>query len=234
MGRYTLSIQTYDNQTINLRFNQQGKFESKVSLRTIDCLTTQFKDKESFIARLKQDYIIEDINITYLANKIVKNTYVAFEDKKDLTKIAMIDKSNIDVNNSVFNSHMYDFFNMLEDEKFFVFAINSDLLTYKQKEYIEVRIVDGNYDKFYEDKIKNYSSSYLQFRNILFLMELYKMKKQLPKVEIPAEEDTEYYDPDEDNLYSEEEKRQYQEYMDSLPDELPDYYDDDFEKVKRV
>ncbi len=234
MGRYTLSLQTYDNQIINLRFNQQGKFESKVSLRTIDSLTTQFKDKESFIARLKQDYIIEDIKITYLANKIVKNTYVAFEDKKDLTKIAMIDKSNIDVNNSVFNGHMYDFLDMLEDEKFFVFAINSDLLTYKQKEYIEVRIVDGNYDKFYEDKIKSYSSSYLQFRNIIFLMELYKIKKQLLKVEIPAVEDIEYYDPDEDNLYSEEEKRQYQEYMDNLPDELPDYYDDDFEKVKRV
>lgn len=234
MGRYTLSLQTYDNQIINLRFNQQGKFESKVSLRTIDSLTTQFKDKESFIARLKQDYIIEDIKITYLANKIVKNTYVAFEDKKDLTKIAMIDKSNIDVNNSVFNGHMYDFLDMLEDEKFFVFAINSDLLTYKQKEYIEVRIVDGNYDKYYEDKIKSYSSSYLQFRNILFLMELYKIKKQLLKVEIPAVEDIEYYDPDEDNLYSEEEKRQYQEYMDNLPDELPDYYDDDFEKVKRV
>ena len=234
MGRYTLSMLTYDNQTINLRFNQQGKFESKVSLRTIDSLTTHFKDKESLIARLKQNYIIEDINITYLANRMMKSTYVAYEDKKDLVKLDMIDNSNIDINNSVFNGYMYDFLHMLEDREFFLFAINSDLLTYKQKEYLELRIINGNYDKFYEDKIKSYSSSYLQFRNLLFLMEHYKIKKQLPEVQIQSEEEIEYYDPDEDNLYSEDEKRQYQEYMDSLPDELPDYYEDDFEKVKRV
>jgi len=238
MGRYTLTMETYDNQTVNVCFKEASKMASKVSLKTIDKFTTEAANQNDLLKRLETNLNVKNINITYLYNKDVKTTPIAYGDKKDLAKLSMITDSTIDTNNSVFNRYMYKFLEMLEEKKFFSYAMSSDLLTLKQKEYIEMRIYYGEYTKFVEDKLKSHSSTYLQFRNILFLMEEYmllKQKQTVQNVTSPCDEEDER-DPDEENLYSEEEKRQFQEYMDNLPDEVPDYLDEDEEKqkVKRV
>lgn len=225
MGRYTLTMETYDNQTVNVCFKEASKTTSKVSLKTIDKFTTGVANQKDLLKRLETNLNVKNINITYLYNKIVKTTPIAYEDKKDLTKLNMISDSAIDVNNSVFNRHMYKFLELLEDKKFYSYAMCSDLLTLKQKEYIEMRIYYGVYTKFIEDKLKSHSSTYHQFRNMLFLMEEYMLLKQSQNLVAAASlsEEEDERDPDEENLYSEEEKRKYQEYMDNLPDE---YYDD--------
>lgn len=237
MGRYTLTMETYDNQTVNVCF-KEAKMASKVSLKTIDKFTTEASNQKDLLKRLDTDLNIKNINITYLYNKEVKIAPIAYGDKRDLTRLSMLNDSTIDINNSVFNHNMYKFLELLEEKKFFLYAMGSNLLTLKQKEYIELRIYYGIYTQFNEDKLKLHSSSYHQFRNILFLMEEYILLKQIQTAPVVAstcdEEDD--HDPDEENLYSEEEKRKFQEYMDNLPDEIPDYLDEDYEKqkVKRV
>ncbi len=238
MGRYTLTMETYDNQTVNVRFNEAGKMTSKVSLKTIDKFTTETTDENDLLKKLKVNLKIKNIDITYIFNKEIRTTPIAYNDKKDLAKIKMISNSAIDTNNSVFNKVIYEFLELLEEKSFFLYAMGSDLLTIKQKEYIEMRIYYGVYTKFYEDKLKLHSSSYHQFRNILFLIEKYTLIKQNKNVPEPVTDMEEFddHDPDEENLYSEEEKRKFQEYMDSLPDGVPDYLEeeDEMQKVKRV
>ncbi len=238
MGRYTLTMETYDNQTINICFKEASKMTSKVSLKTIDKFTTEAINQKDLLKRLDTDLNVKNINMTYIINKGIRTTPIAYQDKKDLAKLNMNTDSTIDINNSVFNHHMYKFLELLEEKKFYAYAMCSSLLTLKQKEYIELRIYYGVYTKFNEDKLKLHSSSYHQFRNILFLMEEYMLKKQSQNIIDPVSdtEDFDNHDPDEENLYCEEEKRKFQEYMDNLPDEIPDYFDDDYEKqkVKRV
>jgi|GEM_PF-2588215 len=240
MGRYTLTMETYDNQTVNVCFKEANKTASKVSLKTIDKFTTDVANQKDLLERLETNLNVKNINITYLYNKVIKTTPIAYRDKKDLTKLSMVTDSTIDTNNSVFNRYMYKFLEMLEEKKFFSYAMGSDLLTLKQKEYIEMRIYYGDYTKFIEDKLKSHCSTYLQFRNILFLMEEYMLLKQMQTAPIEAStyDEEDERDPDEDNLYSEEEKRKYQEYMDNLPDEFCCHGDmeEDYEmqKIKRV
>lgn len=240
MGRYTLTMETYDNQTVNVCFNEADKMASKVSLKTIDKFTTDATNQKDLLERLETNLNVKNINITYLYNKTIRTTPIAYGDKKDLTKLSMISDSTIDTSNSVFNRHMYKFLEMLEERKFFCYAMSSNLLTHKQKEYIEMRIYYGVYTSFIEDKIKSHSGTYHQFRNILFLMEEYtllKQKKAAPNVSIICDEEDER-DPDEEHLFSEEEKREYQEYMDNLPDEFYCHGDmeEDYgvQKIKRV
>lgn len=240
MGRYTLTMETYDNQTVDVCLKEASKMTSKVSLKTIDKFTTDVANQQDLLKRLETKLNVKNIDITYLYNKAIKTTPIAYGDKKDLTRLNMITDSVIDTNNSIFNHHMYKLLELLEEKKFFSYAMCSDLLTLKQKEYIEMRIYYGVYTKFIEDKLKSHSSTYHQFRNILFLMEEYMLLKQRQNITEAASvgDEEDERDPDEENLYSDEEKRQYQEYMENLPDE---YYDDrDIEedygrqKTKRV
>jgi len=238
MGRYTLTMETYDNQTVNVCFKEASKATSKVSLKTIDELTTKVTNQEDLLRRLETKFDIKNINITYLYNKTIRTTPIAYEDKKDLTKLKMIADSTIDTNNGIFNDYMQKFLKLLEEKKFFSYAMCSNLLTLKQKEYIEMRIYSDLDLKFIENKLKSHSSSYYQFRNILFLMEEYMLLKQRQNtVEVASIcDDEDERDPDEENLYSEEEKIQYQEYMDNLPDEYHGDIDDedDYKRTKRV
>lgn len=239
MGRYTLTMETYDNQTVNVCFKEASKMTSKVSLKTIDKFTTDVANQKDLLERLETKFNVKNINITYLYNKVIKTTPIAYKDKKDLTKLSMVTDSTIDTNSSVFNRYMYKFLEMLEEKNFFYYAMGSDLLTDKQKEYIELRIYYGDYRNFIEEKLKSHSSTYLRFRNILFLMEEYTLSKQKPTapIETSVYDEEDERDPDEENLYSEEEKRKFQEYMDNLPDEYycHDDIEDDYEmqKIKR-
>lgn len=239
MGRYTLTMQTYGNQSIKMPFNENGRKATKVSLWTIDKLTTDSKNEEDFLNSIGKCQKVNDVTITYLNNRELKSVPVAYQDKKALTEVTLNKENKINIDNNVFKKNIYMFLQKLEDRNFFEFSMNSSLLTDKQKEYITIRIEYGNYKKFYEDKIITHSSSYRQFRNILFLIEEYelmKMNKCLEKESTTEPEDE--HDPDLDHIYSEEEKQEFQAYLDNLPDEIPDYIlmdtEDEKQKVKRV
>ena len=157
---------------------------------------------------------------------------VAYSDKKVLSRVKLQKGSSININNSVFQSVMYEFLSRLDsrEEKykdFYRFAMESNLLNLKQKEYISRRIANGDYTSFCEQEIHKLSSPYRQFRNILFLMEEYDMIYQNPEKEEVEEEiddiDKDYDDPDKEGFFSEEEKKAYQEYMDNLPEENYEY-----------
>ena len=232
MGRYTLVMDTYEKQKIAITLKEGSKRKSKVSLKTIDDLTTQTNSVEELAQKLNIKRGVSNFRITYISNKMCLSLPVAYSDKKVLSRVRIQNGSNINVNNSVFRSIMYEFLSRLDsrDERykdFYRFAMESKLLNAKQKEYISRRIASGDYTSFCEEEIQKLSSPYRQFRNILFLMEEYDMIYQNHEITSAKEEkeDEDIYedDPDKEGFFSEEEKRAYQEYMDNLPDENYEY-----------
>ena len=79
MGRYTLTMETYDNQTINICFKEASKMTSKVSLKTIDKFTTEAINQKDLLKRLDTDLNIKNINITYIINKGIRTTPIAYQ-----------------------------------------------------------------------------------------------------------------------------------------------------------
>lgn len=232
MGRYTLVMDTFEKQKIAISLKEGSKKKTKVSLKTIDDLTTQVPSASELAKSLNIRKNVSEFRVTYISNKMCLSLPVAYSDKKVLSRVKLQKGSNINVNNSVFQSIMYEFLSRLDsrEEKykdFYRFAMESNLLNLKQKEYISRRIASGDYTSFCEQEIHKLSSPYRQFRNILFLMEEYDMIYQNPVKEEVAEEiddiDKDYDDPDKEGFFSEEEKKAYQEYMDNLPDENYEY-----------
>lgn len=223
MGRYTLVMDTLDKQRVSINLSESGKTKSKVSLKTIDDLTTQTVSPEELAIKLNVKGKASGFKITYISNKVCLSLPIAYSDKRLLSRVKLQGGSNINVDNAVFRSVMYDFLRKLEskdshNQDFYRFAMESSLLNSKQKEYILRRISSGDYTEFCESKIRAHSSTYRQFRNILFLMEQYDMRYK-PKEEVDLSYEEDDYDPDKEGFFTEEEKKAYQEYLDNLPDE---------------
>lgn len=215
MGRYTL-----------VRNGQPIPNFTKVELSAIDKYTTNFSSKISLAKNLmgKHDGISE-LKIYYNAQGEKKELDVAYDDKKELQNINIMDKGKIDYSSSIFIKTINSFIKELkEDEDFYNFAMSSSFLSPKAKEYAS--IVTENNDTFYRNKLQEHVGTYSAFRKLLFLLEAYaqfnlnrnveKMYKNKPDSRIK-----EWFS--EDEYYTEEELAKYIEYMDSLPGSEPDY-----------
>ena len=69
MGRYTLMMETYDNQTVNVCFKESSKMTSKVSLKTIDIFTSDVANQKDL---LKEQENIADLKKYNMALQNIK------------------------------------------------------------------------------------------------------------------------------------------------------------------
>ena len=221
MGRYTLTFETFDKQKINIEFKKNNKSASRVPLKTIDDLTTKVNSKEE-LANLLNLKEISKVKITYIYRQQEKTIPIAYSDKKVLSEVKTIDDNNISLSNTIFIKYMYEFLKLLEKKDFYNKIMSSDSISDKQKEYIYKRIKAGDYSLFCTEKIYEHSSSYRQFRNILFLVAGYKEMLTLQN-EKKVDTDEDDYDPDKDGFMDYDEKIKYQEYLDNLPADSYEY-----------
>lgn len=223
MGRYTLTMETFNRQIVTINLLEDNQYKEKVSLRTIDKYTTKSTSRDDLIKRINSNEKIKSIKITYIQNGMIKEVPLAYKDKSKLNDVKLEKGSNISLSNTVFQSTMSKLLDLLNKRDFFSLALNSSLLTLKQKEYIEKIFVDGEYSEFNKNKLYSYSAPYRQFRNILFLIEQYEVHKKIEEErKVTIEDDEDDY---EDVWLSEEEKEKYEQYLESLPDGIPDYMD---------
>lgn len=217
MGRYTLKIN-----------DQPIKGFIKVGLDDIDKFTVNFDSISSILEKLELKDIkgIKNLKITYQMYQMEKKLDVALENKNDLKYIKIEANGKINYGNRVFSRYANIFCEKIRNDKqFYKFIMSSKMINEKLKQYIELDVKNNNI--FYEDKIKEHLGTYLQFRNILFLLEEYEwyvVSKQYSKAsEIENEEEVRLSSPLDGEDYTDEEKAAYQEYMDNLPDDEPDY-----------
>ena len=108
------------------------------------------------------------------------------------------------------------FLPLTNDLKFMNFLRDNNFLSPKLNEWIG-NLYSKKYGKdFCVAKIKHYASSYKKFRALVMAVELYKNPKFLEPKQIYEEE----RDPDIDGFYSMEEQRDYNSYMENLPDDF--------------
>lgn len=226
MTKYSLVMETFDKQTIKINFLEKNKLTNEVSLKTIDEYTTTTSSREELLKKINSNEKIKSIKITYVIDDWIRQVPLAYNDKNKLNEINFKHGSHIDENNRVFKNTMSKLMELLKKDDFYIYAMESDLLTSKQKEYIEIIFKSVKYNQFNYSKFYSYCNSYRNFRDILFLIEKYEMlvlANQEKKTVIIEEIDDE--DDHEDVLFDEDEKKRYQQYLDNLPDNLPPYID---------
>lgn len=211
MGRYTLNI---NGEPIE-RF-------TNVSLNEIDRFTTSYDSISDILEALDRKDIkgVKNLKISYFVDKMQKQLDVSLDDKEDLKNINDQPSGKIDYTNRVFLRHTNNFCEKIRNDKeFYKFVMKSNLLNLKIKQYIELDCHNNNV--FYDNKIKEYLGSYLQFRNVLFLLEEYEWIK-IGK-DIYDQKSEEVSDKENNPLleegFTKEELKKYQTYMDNLPDD---------------
>ena len=222
MGRYTLKSDIKGLEPIVVSLPENGKIKEKVSLMTIDSLTL---GSNPFVVLKKLDFDNAKLvsqgkfYISYISKKEEKRLNVLFNDAYGLKSIALEGNQEISPNNKVFHEFIDKvLLPLTNDLKFMNFARDNGFLSPKLNEWIG-NLYSWKYGKdICIKKIKEYAASYKKFRALVMAVELYKNPKFLETV------NTIYYDderdPDLDGFYNEEEKRNYNEYMENLPDEI--------------
>ena len=219
MGRYTLNIEAFGIKSPVL-VREDGKPKEKVSLMTIDALTLGsnplfvLKELDFENARF---FSQGTMHISYISNKQLKKLQVLYYDRYGLKSVAQLGKSKIDIENKEFNNFIDNvFIPMVKDFKFLQFLRDNDFLSPKLDEYIGYLYGKKYGDQFCISKIKEYASTYTMFRKLVVAIELFKNPsslKQLPSFENEKQEE----------FFDDREKKEYQEYMDNLPDSFDVY-----------
>ena len=70
MGRYTLVMDTFEKQKIAIGLKEGSKKKTKVSLKTIDDLTTQVPSASELAKRLNIRKNVSEFRVTYISNKM--------------------------------------------------------------------------------------------------------------------------------------------------------------------
>lgn len=214
MGRYTLNIN-----------GEPIKTFTEVSLNKIDKFTTSYNSISDILEALDRKNIkgVKNLKISYRVYKTEKQLNVALNDKEDLQYVSEELTGKIDYNNRVFSRYANEFCEKIrKDKDFYIFVMKSNLLNLKIKQYIELDHHKSNV--FYENKIKEYLGSYLQFRNVLFLLEEYVWVKIGKDIENQKkQQNKEQATPLDGENFTKEEIEEYQKYIDNLPDDEPDY-----------
>lgn len=214
MGKYTLNI---NGQPIE-------KF-TKVSLNKIDEFTTSYDSISDILEALDRKNIkgVKNLKISYRVCKMQEELNVALDDKRDLKYVNDGKTAKIDYTNRVFLRYANKFCEKIrKDKEFYKFVMKSNLLNLKIKQYI--KLDHNNSNIFYENKIIEHLASYLQFRNVLFLLEEYEWVKIGKQIEEQKSKKTnEGNNPLDGENFTKEELEDYQTYMDNLPDDEPDY-----------
>lgn len=222
MGRYTLKSDVKGLGQVIIRVPEDKKIKEKVSLMAIDSLTLDTNPK---VILKKLDFddakLVEQgtFYISYISNGQEKKLEVLFNDAHGLKSIALEGKREISHNNQVFNKFMDKVFLPLTNNlEFMNFLRDNGFLSPKLDEWIG-NLYSNKYSKdFCVQKIKEYAASYKKFRALVMAVELYRKPDFLQaKQGYYIEEDR---DPDLDGFYSKEEKEEYNNYMNNLPDDF--------------
>jgi len=220
MGRYTLKSDVDEMGQITIKVPEDSKKKEKVSLMAIDALTL---DSNPFVVLKTLDfdeaYRVSQgkFYISYMSSKEEKKLNVLWNDAHGLKSIAEEGQREISETNQVFHQFIDNvFIPLTRDWKFMNFVRDNGFLSPKLNEWIGA-LYSNRYGKdFCIQKIKQYAASYKKFRALVMAVELYKNPDYLkfdPNIQYFEERD-----PDLDGFYSEEEKEQYREYMDNLPE----------------
>lgn len=244
MGRYTLKVNVPGYGNFDVAVPEQGMEKMKVSLTSIDSFTIG-KSADAILKQLDfKDANVkgrESFYVSYISQGEEKRLNTIFQDAHGLKKIASKNERKINVENSVFCEFIEKtFLPMITSQKFHQFLKSNSLISYKLDEWILNYLHDDYNLDFCYSKIKEYASDYKQFRGLVLGVELYKnniisnpIKEE--KTDKTEEPDRPYYkryvlskNNDEDDidpdrlfgLWSEEELRKYDEYLDNLPYEF--------------
>ena len=223
MGRYTLKTDVQGLGKIIIKVPENQKKKEKVNLMSVDAMTLD--SNPEFILK-KLDFDDAEVigqgkfYIAYVSNGSEKKLEVLFNDAHGLKGIALEGNREISSTNQAFHQFMDKvFLPLTNDLQFMNFIKDNEFLSPKLNEWI-ANLYSSRYSKsFCIQKIKEYAASYKKFRALVMAVELYKNPDFLvPKQKhFYIEEDR---DPDLDGFYSAEEKREYDKYMENLPDEF--------------
>lgn len=227
MGRYTLKSDTGEMGQVVIKVPEDSKKKEKVSLMTIDALTLG-SNPIIVLKNLDFDeaYKVSQgkFYISYISSKEEKKLNVLWNDAYGLKSIAEEGKREISETNQVFQQFMDKvFLPLTNDLKFMNFVRDNGYLSPKLNEWINA-LYSNRYDKsFCKQKIKQYAASYKKFRALVMAVELYKNPEFLKfNSNIDYKEER---DPDLDGFYSAEEKEEFREYMENLPEEQHPHMD---------
>lgn len=221
MGRYTLKSDVEKMGQVIIKVPEESKSKEKVSLMAIDALTLN-SNPLVVLKTLDFDdaYLVSQgkFYISYMSSKEEKQLNVLWNDAHGLKSIAEEGQREISETNQVFHQFMDKIFlPMTNDFRFVDFLRDNGYLSPKLDEWLN-HLYSNRYDKrFCVQKIKQYAASYKKFRALVMAVELYKNPDYLnfdPNIRYIEERD-----PDLDGFYSDEEKKEYMEYMENLPDE---------------
>ena len=218
MGRYTLKSEVPGLEPVIIEIKEANKQKAKVNLTTIDSLTlgscplAVLKKIDFDNAKLVS---MGHFYISYISKQTEKRLRVLFNDAHGLKSIALEGNTEIRMDNRAFNEFIDKvFLPLTNDYKFMNFLRDNNFISLKIDEWLNNLHSKTFAQKFCIEKIKYYASSYKKFRAIVMAVELYRNPNYL----IPDQVYEEERDPDLDGFYSLEEKKEYDKYMEELPD----------------
>ena len=228
MGRYTLNVNINGKGRYSIEVPENGTMKEKVDLSSVDAFT--IGESPTYILKalgFESAKVIGKATfyISYIVKGKEKRLDAIFTDTNNLSQVARNNSTKISINNLVFNDFIEKvFIPLTKDYKFMQFLRDNNFLSSKLDEYISYLYGKRYAEDFCISKIKEYASSYKQFRELVIAVELYKNPKFFEINEEQLEESSNLSNQDELDsdkyfgLYSPEEIEKYQEYMDSLPD----------------
>lgn len=209
MGRYTLKV----NETIVDKF-------SKVDLQKIDAYTTRFTSGKEILESLN---LSGSLSVSYIFNKEERQIELAYNDKAYLTDLTYDSTKKIDNRNKVFQKYVRLFLENLRHDEFYDMVKKSNLFHSKIKEYVDLYVNNG--DQFSVNKLNEYLSNYLQFRNIIFILEQYDYylaEKYARKKRMEVKIEQVFEEEHQEEFFTEEDYSKYGEYIESHNIPLPD------------